>query len=1775
MSAGISANISDLQSTTIITQNNGTFGDLKDKVVSILASGTNAKQINKDNSTGYNISGFSNSENGLFNIETSPDISDVTFALVSQYVSTEQSLSSNTLNIGDNNIIVSIDKPSNSIYDSNLHFEVTANNGPFISTTDKTSVVAYPTNLSGNIPNSVSGKWTATFDNDENVDYNKAINSEHNVYDAIENKYTRPLRVSNYDDFNKNHALGKDSQHYFTEDSKTGQPIMHEISETHTLNDNDLTFIKTQSTFTNINLDDCGKYKIELANDKVMIYAKSGNTNIASSINKFPIFNSTTNQSLPTTLDYDTFMSYFDLSKENIVPGYEFTVTINQTENSGYSPNSSMVGRTDAKNTFTLDDSSLVDNVEYMKSFVNGIHNVDITNGTLLINAVTNANTDNIKMFTLGGERETLTSELFGNGEIKLNIRSPTDRVTIDSESSLDVSPSVYYNSEDVNKDSITPIDQGNSYVNYMLQLVAKNSDKTPSFLKSNKCSLDLFNGTTLVNDLFVSNSGQFKFDATNSSSDFDMEVVSIKPSRQIASINGFNSVEIGTNMETILTPVNFFSTLVKIQNLPALINGDLFNTSKVLLELRNMKDLSIYNSVTNGWELSSHKGDDKVLSSSLSGHSSDELVWPSKEAVIKLINSNGSDKIDYTIDFNTVSSGTVNMRLSDSITINWKVKGTSSSSSFIIPQEIMTRIKNERTDFSTSIIDPIQYTLTSSLIGKTLQVKQLVSTRKVQYEFDPLIRVFIGLKIKTPEVVVRTTYYSLTDTTTGENYPSKFLQYVKKADGSDYSELKETIISETSGITGSFNSSDFCDLMMRVEGTNYATGNIFNLTSENPVSSMFGIEHILELTYENIPQKGDIIFSMECDYLSLDGNEDYATLNNNKYGYQIQLTGDYKAVYDVKNWSSKTINTDNKTFADNTDIANNNKSLSLTNMYSNIKQWSNDYSIDVSYGETKKSRTNLKIYKKNDLTKTQVYSISTYNFTFSTPNLFITNIPKDIYRKNKQIGKSNDDKLSSEKFITVDYTYQNNIESQQLYNIIKLDSGIYLSKPSLNNATFGLYDIGKYISFSLKGDLFGVNMVGSVSELNELKYMSINNNGLTFKYSNGETVSQSMVINYYRGYYGTQSNVQTYELKRTKTTARFSIQNGEETKVYQDFDVYSNSTYVVDSLSSNIGNIGLKIKFLASMLNGTDTKYFKIYTTADKVTFDIKNPNSISGYNLPPVPTNLSNFGLVSFSGKDAITNNSLLSISPRRIKIKTQDFNYSNISWTLTITPTVINVFRNNDYLGNPEDENVVWSNVISGGSATYTFQNLFNDIGVPICSGLNVKKIDLGSNNYSPFTCFFTIMPTYFQFQKVTDTTLNLPFTFSEQTHLTSRYLAFSTNLSFKIDNITFVKTKAEIMTTILANGLDTNFFVVEANKIKIQMFVVGVPEPISTLVQAVPVNRLMYYIDNTAILYMPSNGLINVQSGISLKMRQPIVTNTPYYPYLTSANNLFLIDQNSANITFSIGNFFIPSTSNFDLALPAGSGTKVNLLTRQIANSNNNIDMYVYRYKGINNVSTDNVDYDLNGANNITIYFNSREYIKKTVSASDFNNFLNDKTKITKDDIINGRVYDKFITNQSVGISTGNNDANWVYDASWPSTDNSDENNNMLYVSVTCFDDETSATVPGKIFAATENGKAFICSKFPIIDIRNKIGQPQVTLTHDGTLKAPSLSTSNVLLNRVNNTSSGTDFNNIFGRHQSGYANPINKPLVNGKNGYNSGPKDGYNSGPKLPPIMADP
>jgi hypothetical protein len=47
------------------------------------------------------------------------------------------------------------------------------------------------------------------------------------------------------------------------------------------------------------------------------------------------------------------------------------------------------------------------------------------------------------------------------------------------------------------------------------------------------------------------------------------------------------------------------------------------------------------------------------------------------------------------------------------------------------------------------------------------------------------------------------------------------------------------------------------------------------------------------------------------------------------------------------------------------------------------------------------------------------------------------------------------------------------------------------------------LTNIGQSTQITLKGDLFSANLIGSVSQLNELKYDTTSNTGLVFQYLN------------------------------------------------------------------------------------------------------------------------------------------------------------------------------------------------------------------------------------------------------------------------------------------------------------------------------------------------------------------------------------------------------------------------------------------------------------------------------------------------------------------------------------------------------------------------------------------------------------------------------------------------------------------------------------------------
>ena len=125
---------------------------------------------------------------------------------------------------------IGIELPSNSIYDSNIKFNYSTNSGPFFSTSNNNLTSGVSDTL-GTIAN--KGLWAAKFDEtNPNVNYSKAINSEYNT-----SNYQKPLRVNEFDSFNKNYSLGMDLlssdkiQNYFILDS-SGKPIPTPISNT-------------------------------------------------------------------------------------------------------------------------------------------------------------------------------------------------------------------------------------------------------------------------------------------------------------------------------------------------------------------------------------------------------------------------------------------------------------------------------------------------------------------------------------------------------------------------------------------------------------------------------------------------------------------------------------------------------------------------------------------------------------------------------------------------------------------------------------------------------------------------------------------------------------------------------------------------------------------------------------------------------------------------------------------------------------------------------------------------------------------------------------------------------------------------------------------------------------------------------------------------------------------------------------------------------------------------------------------------------------------------------------------------------------------------------------------------------------------------------------------------------------------------------------------------------------------------------------------------------
>ena len=1543
----------------------------------VLASSQSSNATIKAISNNFAINEISKADRGLFSLETTDDVSEISFALLSQYDSSIQiTPDSSTYDIGTSSTpvtkSVSIDSAS-SIYDSNAQFSYSYNSDA-IKSTALSGGSALPINLAGDFSTDPLltgvGPWTASFDDkNSNVNYNKAINSEYN-----NPNYGRPMTVEEHNTFNSANALGMDLlaadkiQHYYTLDDN-GKPVINDIPATgasstsgdmsvsYRLFDNGISAVKSAG-FGSIGQSNLGSYRIQQFPDVPLITITEdtvdNSTTSQGEIAEFPIFNANANETLPTnTKSMTQFRSMFG-SSEVILPEYKYTVTVTEDANSGYSLDQTTLKQIDAtvKPIFSLDNSSLKDNQVYMKNYVNGSHALSFADATLEIQTVSPASATNVSdVFALDTQREYIKQSDYHDGQIKINTRTPDSRdVYVNGD--LAVDPRVYYNTEGsaLSRNGISSNLKANRYAAFLDQLVIqKSATINGSFIKNNDVALDLYNDGVVVNSNF--NTSDFKFSAYNKSI-VPAEVIRITPSKQLSNINGF--------CKTDLTEVNGIYTFATLSNLKTTVlsTDNVFDKSQMVFNLKKLTGSNIKTSATTaGWALVTTGGNDNMASSSASAFASDSTNFPSLELTKSLI-SGSIPGIGFKISVLTAVSGNaINVdQLKDNVKVEyWSTSSVNNKTEIIIPQELLTKTAATTPTVTVGSAIPILSSdLSGKLSGKQIAVYQVTSVKKYKLKFDLPLRGFSSLDMTTPTITSTTVYYIIKDTVINEQIPASFHQYVKNG---FYKNITESFANVTS-VSGTFDKNDLCDMLMKVVSKDTDAGEVPTVadrvvTDTVSVSMYYGIDVKTNLKSgdrDGVSSiDGDVTLRCECDYSNQSNNEGVVTLNDNN-GYFIQLTNKYDTNFSCDYWSATLADITSGTtigcVKNTTDYSD--KRLTVQNGYSSINTWnSSSHKVVVSYADNKAS-TILSIQDSNNQEK---YRIITLGFTYLNTQAFISNVSNDIHRVDSWIGQSPEINAFTEKFIQLDYTN----------SVFEIHTGVYLEVSTTSPFT-QIVNNGQYHKFSLLQDQIAVNLIGDVSNVDmfnvgyngTIPNHVVTNNNLSFQYndSNGH-VSRVLTIDRFRGFFGPEPNstavVQVYTIHRdtmvaTLTVQRSSADTSLPTSITQSWNVYAGdvvssgtAAHIVDSLSGSVGDIGLKITFYLSMLAPSDTRSFPVYTKGDVVTFQIVNPNvAVGSYRSTPSSTTLKSFVLDTFGGSNYNTTAAPLSINSYRLKIKTQNssnlFDNTTAAWSVQLKPRYIKIYQNTNYLGNPikidtndayqEPDVSKWTDVTPVSRDIRS--NFFDFIGTGITvNGWTFARVT--SLVSLPSISFFIMAPPYYKFSMIQSVSKALPCADST-TGLRSVYLPVVT--SNKYNPFT------EIVTYVYSNGKTTTSSVTNSHDVSNNVTF--------TNTTTVPVSLSSFTTSSSKYHFVVEAPKLLIKLLIGLKeqeITQSIITLFNNMP----ANRLMYNIQASSPYFYKVGLKYSSSGIQMKLFQPENANTPYpNLTTAQIYSTQRNVD-----------------------------------------------------------------------------------------------------------------------------------------------------------------------------------------------------------------------------------------
>ena len=1212
-------------------------------------------------------------------------------------------------------------QPTNSIYEANLEF-ITNDNEDAVYTQNE--------------------DFTGYFDyNNSNQNLLRALNSQFNTTDN-----SRPMYVQEDVSFNQNFAMGNHTDVYYTVDTTTGGLIDNELSDENKLGYNGYQFSNNMGDF-DVNRD-AGVYRIKQLDDaplvKVQVDSRldtpEGEDEYFDNLN-LPLFNSTIDDKLPVNpLSNANFLTIFDLSSETIMPNYQASVLIENTQNSGYALSSDMVVR--SNDIFSLNDGSLVDNYAYMRDYVTGTHDVSFNNATLTLETLTNGSQSNIDdCFTLSTGREILPSNLNQDGQILLNTRSPLTRVNVLTNDNEDLRARIVYNNEDGSRVGISSELKTNNYVRYLNQLVLKNPIYDTGFAYDNGASVNFVNNNSIINSYF--SEGDISFTNVTNPDPTKLEIFKVMSYQKLRSINGF--VDTSSNVE-----VPGFIPFVKINNLLTIPNqSESLNRLHLFANLKNINELTIYNDASaSGWTTENYTRTnlintptDFVSCSTTSAFPQTGTAWPSYKDAIKLINGTVTS-IPYDITFNITNEQYSSSLVQNySANVYWTVDA--SDHDLIIfgdaIQKTTACVFNDPVYEELNVNDYlIRPNLSPNPFANKINVKLLRVTRTntLQFRFETLLTPYDNLTLVTPLFDLTTTSYTVSynnlEGDEGTTYNSDYLEYFLLSPGTsldpatDFNSIVSNYVFNNEGdalsFSGSLTSNDLKEFNVHLSAINNDE-TYTSVTDVYKMSAFYDLPIIMEFDQEyeaeNITGDAEVYLRSNAFYTELNG----------QFGYVVHLVTDTSSsVFKVEYFQS-----DLNNLLNTADLSGN-QTLNVANVFSNITNWDlTSYIVGVSFEELNNSTAVLSITKVSDSSVTAEIRVN--DFKFLNTQLLITRANRDVYRVVKWIGDNVESNTMTEDLLAVDYTY-NSVE-----NTFTIDTGVYVENVS-GNLGFGIDSaIGNTFDFELLQDTIAVNLVGNadtnLQPISDFTYQCV--------VGEGEYYSRSLTVDRYRGYYGTNSVNQSYRLKRDQLVASFVVKKlGNVAE--QSFNVYGGDGFTVNNLmhnSSSVGDIGLGLNFEYSMLGEEDALLYPIYTMGDNVTFSIVNPNLTSFTPVEEIYT-LKDYSLHTFLGSNFASTGGPLKFNSSRLKLNNNYYDNNFASYSLTLDSGHTEVRFIQDYLGDPtEISNSDWNSQDVLASGNYAE---LVDGGLTLNS-FNISRLENTVALVS--TSYLVLVPPYLKF------------------------------------------------------------------------------------------------------------------------------------------------------------------------------------------------------------------------------------------------------------------------------------------------------------------------------------------------------------------------------------------------------------------------------------------